>query len=170
MKGRKFASKPSPLHPTFCPISTYSKDVFNSYFHQRIHTADRPLCHLPGDVVRWASRDAGFNRVTTIQTHCVKGLVFTVPKGIEVDVGLRSSSGARLTWIHTNAMKTKKDEFSSSNQGYLLLLPTHQPKPSTCRCNFFWDRLPRRVQILITMPRHRYTVYSHVPGKNISRP
>lgn len=164
-------ASPPPLHPTFCPISTYSKDVFNSYFHQRIHTADRPLCHLPGDVVRWASRDAGFNRVTTIHTHCVKGLVFTVPKGIEVDVGLRSSSGARLTWIHTNAMKTKrmnspvatKVTYSSCPRINPSLLPVGVTSSGTdCPDGFkFWLQCPATVTLCTHTSREK--IY---PGLN----
>lgn len=61
---------------------------------ERQHTLKRPL---PGDIVWRASRDAGFNGVRAIHTHCVKGLVVTVSKGIEVDVGLGSCSGAGLT-------------------------------------------------------------------------
>lgn len=57
---------------------------------------------LPGDVVRRASGDAGFKGVGAIHAHRVEGLVVTETKGIEVDVGLGGSSGARLTWKHTD--------------------------------------------------------------------
>lgn len=60
------------------------------------------LNRLPGDIVWWASRDAGFNGITAINAHRVKGLVVTVPKCIEVDVGLGSCSGAWRTWVHKN--------------------------------------------------------------------
>lgn len=74
------------------------------------HTGVYTHRRLPGDIVWWASRDAGFNGVGAIHTHCVKGLVVTVPKGIEVDVGLGSCSGSRLTWKHAHG---KKEETAS---------------------------------------------------------
>ena len=63
--------------------------------------------NLPGDIVRRASRDAGFNGVRTIHAHRVKGLVVTVPEGIEVDVGLGSGSRAGLTWKHKQREREK---------------------------------------------------------------
>lgn len=83
----------------------YSFLVFSGPKAQKCHdctwTNNTSVQYVPGNVVRWASRDAGFNGVGTIHTHCVKGLVFTVPKGIEVDVGLGRCSGSRLTWQRT---------------------------------------------------------------------
>lgn len=75
--------------------------------HVCTHTNSTHRGPLPGDIVWWASRDAGFNGVGAIHTHCVKGLVVTVPKGIEVDVGLGSCSGSRLTWKHAHRKKEK---------------------------------------------------------------
>lgn len=110
---------------------------------------------LPGDVVRRASRDAGFNGVGAIHTHCVKGLV-TVPKGIEVDVGLRSCSGPGLTWKHTH---TEKANIFSSDKHYLFFLCTHAHLCGTCLCHSIRDNsLPRWYRCWITKPRHCETL------------
>lgn len=82
------------------------------------HSTDRGP--LPGDIVWWASRDAGFKGVGAIHAHCVKSLVVTETKGIEVDVGLGSSSGARLTWKQTHANLKKKEK---GPQSWRTLLP-----------------------------------------------
>ena len=79
---------------------------------------EHSMCHihLPGDIVRRASRDAGFNGVAAVHTHCVKGLVITVPKGIKVDISLGSCLRPRLTWRLTK--NEKRTSLVTNNISY----------------------------------------------------
>lgn len=111
------------------------------------HSTDRGP--LPGDIVWRASGDAGFKGVGAIHAHRVKGLVVTETKGIEVDVGLGSSSGARLTWKHTHAIFKEKKHVTYSSflwaNAWVYTGLCHSIQDSS---------LPRWLQVWITNSRH----------------
>lgn len=94
------------------------------------------LQNIPGDIVRGTGRDAGFNRVRTIQAHRVKSLVVTVPKGIKIDVGLGRCSGWRLTWKHTQTGKENNSciTYFSSVGAHIHVVPVWVTSSETTVC------------------------------------